>query len=110
MSAPPLTHTAAIDPAGSAATRAAAVAGARRIVVKIGTGVLTAPGGGFATRVLRAVARDAAALTRAGREVVVVSSGAIGLGTARLATTASWPQAFSAATSPSRNAVCASCQ
>ena len=34
----------------------------------------------------------------------------IGRGTARLSTIASWPHAFSAATSPSRNAVCASCQ
>jgi glutamate 5-kinase len=56
------------------------VAAARRIVVKIGSRVLVQRSGRPDTRRMRELVRQVAALRRAGREVVVVSSGAIGSG------------------------------
>jgi len=56
---------------------------ARRIVVKVGSGVLTR-NGTVRTRVISGIARQVAALTNEGREVVIVSSGAIAMGAARL--------------------------
>ena len=56
------------------------VAAARRIVVKIGSRVLVQRSGRPDTRRMRALVRQVAALRREGREVVVVSSGAIGSG------------------------------
>jgi glutamate 5-kinase len=53
--------------------------GARRIVVKVGSGVLTRAGA-LRPGVIGAIAGEAAALFAAGREVVVVSSGAIAMG------------------------------
>ena len=64
--------------ARSAATRPEAK-GARRIVVKVGSGVLTRAGA-LRPGVIGAIAAEAAALFTAGREVVVVSSGAIAMG------------------------------
>jgi glutamate 5-kinase len=52
---------------------------AQRIVVKVGSGVLT-DGGALRPRVLAEIARQVAGLMDAGREVVLVSSGAIALG------------------------------
>jgi glutamate 5-kinase len=52
---------------------------ARRIVVKIGSGVLS-DAGGVRSRVFGQIARQVCALSDEGREVVVVSSGAIALG------------------------------
>jgi glutamate 5-kinase len=52
---------------------------AKRIVVKIGSGTLTAAGR-VRARVVSDLARQVAALFDAGREVVVVSSGAIAIG------------------------------
>lgn len=52
---------------------------ARRIVVKVGSGTLT-EAGRVRTRVVSDLARQVAALLDAGREVVVVSSGAIAIG------------------------------
>ncbi|MGI9431714.1 MAG: glutamate 5-kinase [Myxococcota bacterium] len=52
---------------------------ARRIVVKIGSGVLT-DAGRLRPRVMGAIASQVAALRNEGREVVLVSSGAIALG------------------------------
>jgi glutamate 5-kinase len=68
------------------ALRTALLAGARSVVVKIGTGVLTAPGGGIDRGVLDAIAQELAALTTEPpvRRVVVVSSGAIALGVQQL--------------------------
>jgi glutamate 5-kinase len=60
------------------------LARARRIVVKLGTSLLTPQGGGVQTRRFAAVAQQVAAQMRAGREIVVVASGAVGLGTRRL--------------------------
>ena len=57
----------------------ARVAAARRVVVKIGSGVLTREGR-FAGDVLSRLARELAEARAAGRQLVVVSSGAIALG------------------------------
>jgi len=56
----------------------------RRVVVKIGTGVLTEGVGRIDRARLAAIAAQIAELRAGGREVVVVSSGAIGLGMGRL--------------------------
>jgi glutamate 5-kinase len=52
----------------------------RRVVVKLGTGVLTSGIGQLDTARISAIARDLADLRSAGTEVIVVSSGAVGLG------------------------------
>jgi len=57
-----------------------AVAAAQRIVLKVGTGVLTRDDGGLARSRLDAIVQGAAALLQDGREVLIVSSGAVGLG------------------------------
>jgi glutamate 5-kinase len=56
----------------------------KRVVVKLGTGVLTSGVGQLDTARIAAVCADLAALRRAGTEVIVVSSGAVGLGMGRL--------------------------
>ena len=56
------------------------LAEARRIVVKIGSRVLVQSNGRPDTRRMRELVRQVAVLRREGREVVVVSSGAIGSG------------------------------
>lgn len=65
-------------------TPAAALTSARRIVVKIGSSLVVDAARGPATTWLAALAQDLARLSREGRQVVVVSSGAIALGRARL--------------------------
>jgi glutamate 5-kinase len=60
------------------------IAGATRIVVKVGTNVLMRNDGSVSIGVLYGIAESLANLRRAGREVLLVSSGAIGLGTQRL--------------------------
>jgi glutamate 5-kinase len=57
---------------------------ARRVVVKLGTAVLVGEQGGVALDRLQAFAEAIAALRRSGRDVILVSSGAIGLGADRL--------------------------
>ena len=56
---------------------------ARRIVIKLGTSIVTGPGGGVSTSVVP-LARSIAELKRDGRQVVLVSSGAVGLGAAHI--------------------------
>jgi len=58
--------------------------GARRIVVKVGSGLITAPGEGPVAPRISALADDLAALVKDRREVALVSSGAITTGMARL--------------------------
>jgi glutamate 5-kinase len=58
--------------------------GARRIVVKVGSGLITEPGEGPAAPRISALAADLAALVRDRREVALVTSGAITTGMARL--------------------------
>jgi glutamate 5-kinase len=57
-----------------------AVASARRVVLKVGTRVLTHDDGRLALSRLFTLVEAAAALRRSGRDVIVVSSGALGLG------------------------------
>jgi glutamate 5-kinase len=57
---------------------------ARRAVIKLGTGIVTASDGQFNVEHLAPVARTIAALKKDGRQVVLVSSGAVGLGRGRL--------------------------
>jgi len=67
----------------AAAGSRAAAARARRIVVKVGSSILTRDGK-LRHRVFGEIARQVSALQEAGREVVVVSSGAIAIGSRRL--------------------------
>jgi glutamate 5-kinase len=53
---------------------------AHRIVVKLGTHVVTTDGGALALDRLTGLVQSLAELRRAGREVVLVSSGAVGMG------------------------------
>ena len=57
---------------------------ARRVVIKLGTGIVTGSDGQFNTEHLAPVARTIARLKNEGRQVVLVSSGAVGLGRGRL--------------------------
>ncbi len=57
---------------------------ARRIVVKIGSALLVDPDGGLRADWLDSLAGDIAALRARGQEVIIVSSGAIALGSAPL--------------------------
>ena len=56
---------------------------ARRLVVKVGSGLITSPGEGLDAKRINALAADIAALVAERREVALVSSGAIVAGTAR---------------------------
>ncbi len=62
----------------------AELARARRIVVKVGTSLLTTDDGDAHTRRFAAIAQQVAAAARAGHEMIVVTSGAVGLGARRL--------------------------
>jgi len=57
---------------------------AKRIVVKVGTNVVTRPGGELAIGTIHAIIEEIVALVRSGRQVILVTSGAIGLGMNRL--------------------------
>ena len=70
-------HSAAVMPPQTARK---ALAATRRVVVKIGSRVLVQRNGRPDTRRMTALVKDIAALRRAGREVIVVSSGAIASG------------------------------
>ena len=56
------------------------VAAARRVVLKLGTRVITHDDGSLALGRIVGIVETAARLRRAGREVLIVSSGAVGLG------------------------------
>lgn len=56
----------------------------RRVVVKVGTGVVAREDGGLALGRVGALVEDLTALRRRGLDVLLVSSGAVGLGAARL--------------------------
>jgi glutamate 5-kinase len=53
---------------------------ARRVVVKVGTSIVTAENGDLAAERVGPIVRSVAELMRAGRQVALVSSGAVGLG------------------------------
>lgn len=63
---------------------ATALAAARRVVVKVGTSTLTHPNGRLHLGRMEALARQLADLMAAGKQVVLVTSGAIGAGIGRL--------------------------
>jgi len=56
----------------------------KKIVVKIGTSVLTKPDGSLDEEYMQDIARQVYELTRRGKEVIIVSSGAIGSGVKEL--------------------------
>ncbi len=60
------------------------VAGARRVVVKVGSSLVTDDGRGLDAEALARIASQIAGLVRAGQQVVLVSSGAIAAGMQRL--------------------------
>ncbi len=53
---------------------------ARRVIVKVGTGVISSPTGGLSTPIIRRIVKSASELLKEGKEVIIVSSGAIGAG------------------------------
>lgn len=57
---------------------------AKRIVIKLGTQIVVDASGHLALERLRALAEQCVALHRAGKELILVSSGAVGLGRNRL--------------------------
>jgi glutamate 5-kinase len=57
---------------------------ARRVVVKLGTNTVTAEGGEFCNQRVEPIVRSISNLLQSGRQVVLVSSGAVGLGAAKL--------------------------
>lgn len=61
-----------------------ALAAARRLVVKVGSAILCGDKGGVREAWLAALAADVAALRQDGRDIIVVTSGAIALGRSRL--------------------------
>ena len=60
----------------------------RRLVVKVGSGLVTTPGEGPCSEHIERIAADLAALVHERREVALVTSGAIATGVARLGLTA----------------------
>jgi glutamate 5-kinase len=66
------------------ATRTPALRTARRLVVKVGSSLVTADGRGLDQAAIKDWTRQIAALKRQGREIVLVSSGAIAEGIKRL--------------------------
>jgi len=60
----------------------------RRVVVKVGSGLVTTPGEGPSSEHIGRIAADLSALVNEGREVALVTSGAIATGVARLGLTA----------------------
>lgn len=60
------------------------LAQARRIVVKLGTKVLTEKGNAISREVLHSIVRQTCALVREGRQLIIVTSGAIASGLPRM--------------------------
>src|SRR6185437_3031266 len=60
------------------------VAAAKRIVVKVGTNVIMRDDGSVSIGVLYGIAESLANIRRSGREVLLVSSGAVAMGAQRL--------------------------
>jgi glutamate 5-kinase len=64
--------------------RAKLLSAARRVVIKLGTNTVAEPDGGLCTARLKALVSSIAQLKNSGIQVVVVSSGAVGLGRGHL--------------------------
>jgi glutamate 5-kinase len=73
-----------IDFQGRIGDRARLFSGARRIVVKVGTNVVAGPDGAVGVARLESITHSLARLREKGLQVVLVSSGAVGLGRSRL--------------------------
>src|SRR6266478_8211788 len=69
---------------GSAITASERLRAARRVVIKLGTTLVTGADGQICTEQVQPIVRSIAALKSAGRQIVLVSSGAVGLGAGRL--------------------------
>jgi glutamate 5-kinase len=89
--APRAAHARAPSRGGAARARLAA---ARQIVIKIGTNVVVQDDGGIALGRLYGLLDSIVTLVRGGRRVVLVSSGAVGLGRDRLRRAAPVPAAL----------------
>lgn len=76
------------DGAGIAAEiareRQQAVAKVRRVLVKVGSSIVTSDGKGLNTRAVNRIAEDIAHAASSGHEIILVSSGAVAAGTSRL--------------------------
>ena len=57
---------------------------ARRVVIKLGTSIVTNDAGSVSMEHVGPIVREIATLRREGRHVVIVSSGAVGLGAGHL--------------------------
>jgi len=68
----------------SSNSRSQVIQDARRVVIKLGTGVLIRQEGGLALGRFYSFIESIAGLRKSGREVLLVSSGAVGLGAERL--------------------------
>jgi glutamate 5-kinase len=66
--------------AKSASTREALLKAARRVVIKLGTNTVAGAQGQLSAERVRPIGQSISALMREGRQVVLVSSGAVGLG------------------------------
>ncbi len=66
------------------AARQARLSAARRVVVKLGTNIVNGKGGEISVERVRPIVASIALLKKAGRQFVLVSSGAVGLGAGRL--------------------------
>ncbi|MFQ5457542.1 MAG: glutamate 5-kinase [Myxococcota bacterium] len=64
--------------------RRGAVARARRVIVKVGSSIVTADGRGLNRRAVNAIARDIASVLSGGAQVILVSSGAVAAGNSHL--------------------------
>jgi glutamate 5-kinase len=73
-----------MDTPNNATAALAPLSHCRRIVLKLGTNILRSDKGSVNAERMNAVGRAVADLRKSGREVVIVSSGAIGLGMGRL--------------------------
>jgi glutamate 5-kinase len=70
-----------VEPTGkTGAERERLLRAARRVVVKVGTAIVTGDEGEFCAERVTPIVRSIAALMKDGRQVVLVSSGAVGLG------------------------------
>ncbi len=77
-------HGVAIEPAAMSESPRQVLTRARRVVVKVGTAVVTGPEGRLALGRLGALVEQLHLLRGQGREVLLVSSGAVGLGASKL--------------------------
>src|SRR5215831_10314166 len=73
-----------VSTTGDHGDRASLISSASRLVVKLGTAVMMSEGGGIALSRVYSFVESIAALRKSGREVLLVSSGAVGLGAEQL--------------------------